>query len=654
MLRNLDYKKVLEAIIQVNTIDHTDNANFAVLLTNLSASDFDFKKRIVTGNEFYKFIHQKANLRSSLIADDENSVSLDLFLSLFIHFTLKEKIAGCKNHKEVLAQLKADSFYIAQPGLQEELKFSCLAYFLRTTNLEWHQFIAEFNAKNWSEIHLLSSIFPVSFASVADFLNWIAEIVKVQERDLAIGSIGKSISEWILHKPDNGKEVEENLETIANYSFTNRFFSAVLSGLKDKQKKEVSYYTELLVPLINAGNSYTILHAIGFISQNRDIDKLSYFNLLSLKLSSGVLEKKEFIRLCGIYDIHNTEVYGIIDPMIESQDENKEEIYVVIEFLQREPAQLDKEWFAKATHLIFSKNQPEYKQSLNYLLTLIAEFNLPFAYDLFTFRLQIMGGNELLEDALVEMIRKDYPMFQTRFIGWLAIDDKWVHNSILHITSLTALDKSLFSFKPEVYESLTDKESLFVAYKIVGHVYSMEILQSLLLSLIKSIKKENEVLKEGLYFILSEYLIYNYRSTLDLIKKDIEDKQLLPFAKDIFEKVTGYYENYFTQLRSIVVAKEIRPYKDHSQLHNFYYRKLFADIPKKAEKNSLMSLFKSTQVNANNWAIRRANELKHVPSPLGHISVTSEFPSGEKLNPIYQEFIRRTYQKIEKDEINID
>ena len=52
--------------------------------------------------------------------------------------------------------------------------------------------------------------------------------------------------------------------------------------------------------------------------------------------------------------------------------------------------------------------------------------------------------------------------------------------------------------------------------------------------------------------------------------------------------------------------------------------------------------------------IETENEKVHQVSPLGHFQSSIEFPSGEKLNPIYQETMRRTYQKLSKDAININ
>ena len=183
-------------------------------------------------------------------------------------------------------------------------------------------------------------------------------------------------------------------------------------------------------------------------------------------------------------------------------------------------------------------------------------------------------------------------------------------------------------------------------------MYSTEALQRLVLSLIKSIHQGKENLDEPMQFILSQYVVYNFRGTLELIKKDLLENDITIFARQLFEKIIEEFEHYFEQLKNISVEKELSPYREHLLLKNFYMRHQFSDLPKTKKKYFFMDMMKSVKVNSEKWAIRRPEELKHDVKPLGHVSVSSEFPSGEYLNPVSQEYIRHTCQKIRKDEIN--
>jgi hypothetical protein len=80
------------------------------------------------------------------------------------------------------------------------------------------------------------------------------------------------------------------------------------------------------------------------------------------------------------------------------------------------------------------------------------------------------------------------------------------------------------------------------------------------------------------------------------------------------------------------------------------YNQMYAET----QRTGLMSLFKSVDVKALNWAIRRRDEKVHQPQPLGHFETSSEFPMGERLNPTFQERLRRHYQTQTRDEVDID
>lgn len=651
MLRDIDYHKIFKLLAKVSEMPKNNPEIIRSLQFIDDSISVEPKSRTILANDLSNILLSNDFLDLTTLKN--SAVPLDAFIFLRCHFILSDRIEKCENYKEVMALIEADSFYSLLRSYQDDFEFCALSYFLSTTAPRWSNFTIGFEGNNWSDIHLLSSVLPFSNASFDDFLSWITIIVKEQEKDMALGTVGKYVYHSVLFKDDKGHEIEANLTVTANHPQAHHFFLGMLKGLKEKQGKSVKYYTDILLPFLNSSNTFAILYGLGSIAQESDKTKDAFFKLIDNRVNTGDLYLKDFIRLSCYYNYYTPEVCNRIDAVIETTQEN-DELLAIIEFLHHAPGDVNRAWFFNAVRSIIIKEEASLTQALNYLLIQIAESHLPEAYELFTLRLQKIGAHNLLKTALQEMTRKNPEQFQSSFVRWLLQGNYPVHAALLHISSLSFLGSSLFEIPDHIYNNLTPKEKLFVAYKIVGYVYSMEALQRLILSLIKSIKADHEVLKEGLIFILQEYLVYNYRGTLTLIKNDLSQTTLLPFAKDIYQKVNDHFEDYFEKLNSISVDKELLPSREDVRLRNFYHQKLFADLPKKAEENSIASLFKSTQVNANNWAIRRPAELKHKPSPLGHIAVTTEYPSGEKLNPIYQEYIRRTYQKLEIDEINID
>jgi hypothetical protein len=124
----------------------------------------------------------------------------------------------------------------------------------------------------------------------------------------------------------------------------------------------------------------------------------------------------------------------------------------------------------------------------------------------------------------------------------------------------------------------------------------------------------------------------------------------LKFYDDLNES----YEQYFRDLGRIKTYPELHPDLVLVQHIQFYTQNQFSEKSKNIGKTGLAALFKNTPIHSHRWAIRRENEPIHQPSPLGHFKTSMEFPSGERLNPIYQETMRRTYQRMKRDEIDIN
>jgi hypothetical protein len=452
--------------------------------------------------------------------------------------------------------------------------------------------------------------------------------------------------------------IDNGLLSMATHRSANMFFSAFLKGAQDRQRKGPAYYGNLLLPHIEPSNAFYTLYGLGLICQPEVADKAYFFSLLQSQLDKEQVSANDFIRLCTSLQYYNKETFDILVAAIQSAPAGAGTLSPVfpgvITWLRLAPAGIDKEWEMVPLKWAFSQSNPAATQLLNALLAELAEKDLNLAYNLFIFRIKIMGGTELLDFALVTMARKDSPFFQQQFIGWLVVDDTWIHNAVFFISDLIELNDVLTSIPVSLLASYTDRDKLFAAHKAVGYIYKMEVLQSILLGLTKSIDGNPLQLLDNFEFILTEYLVYNYRSTLDLIKKELSRDDLPRFAKSVFTRVTDAFATYLEGLGSITVKKELQPSQEQLRLKRFYQRKISMQLMKGLEDVQARLPGKTTQVNANKWAIKRPGELKHLPGPLGTFSVSREFPSGERLNPIYQEYIRHQYKKMKKDEINLD
>ncbi len=581
-------------------------------------------------------------------------MGLDGYFHLYLLICLEDRVMVHDSFSPVLEIIDADPLCLLLKAVENKLKVYGLNAVLQKKNISWDNFTAGFDADNWEQIDILSTLLPLSGAALGEMVGFITKLVEKNEQTGALWETGQHIYNWIVETHGVARDLDTELVSLAKDNSLNRFFGSIVTGLKFIEPKENTYYISKLDEAIEPDNAFNVLHALSNICRDNEADNDLYFELLLSKLKKGKLKLANFIHLCNRNNLFRKEFRDAIDEVVETTNDPdilRECLYL---FGQDKTGELDVDWTEETCEVLLSRDIPEITQQVGHFLMVVMQRDLPKAYEWLEFRLSVMSGHNLPENAVIQLVRTDPALFRRKVISWLNADDVMLHVGVSYICNLYYLEKSVFDLPPEIFEGISDADKLFVAYKIVAYVYEHEKMQLLFLSVLKSINTDNKILRTDFHFMLSEYIVYNYRSTLELMRTMLKEQKLSPFSEGIMKQVIEEYEVYFTQLKSIGPVKELMPYKENVLLHNFYFRRQFADIPKRAEENSMARLFKGVQVNSHRWAIRRDDEYRHAASPLGTISVETEYPSGEKLNPVYQEFLRRTYKKIKKHEINID
>lgn len=653
MIRNINYQKIQELAAAVGTLRPEQCAVLVQLMPTLPAlTQLDMQQGFVKIPAVVAYLDEQ-NLLSDYRSSDKEQLPTDLYAFIFAASHSTEELKNCSDYHSIhkAMQLNKD----AASYIFERVLFAVCVLQLMHANLSWAEFTKGFSAKNWSDIHLLGALLPLGNATTEEGLDWLTLTMDVQQKDGAIGSLGKFIIEWISNNPSIAANIETKLPQITNDKHLRKFSSAFLYGLKKVQNKPTAYYQALLEPLIEAGNEYYIWYALGMIAKENKNESELFYSLILGKQVNGELLLRDFISLCTDLKLYRKELFSKIDAFIIAT-EDRELISKVINLLFFDTEkQIDRSWAKVTASHLMTKAGDEFKHSLDMLLMDFAEHELDTAYELFDLRIRVLSFMDLLENALAAMVRKDPTRFHQQLVCWFTDEDGHVHYALRHICSIHSLGKSIFRLPSKAFEGVSNKDKIFMAYKIAGYIYSKDEMQELMLSLIKSINDPSDIVYNAIHFIMTEYVVYNYRTTLEMMKDELEhNKELSPFAARMFQQLNEAYAAYFQQFHDISAQKELSPYKDHILLKSFHTRKRFSQIPKVTERNSFASLFKNTQLNSSRWAIRRTGQPKHVVQELGHVSFSTEFPSGENLDPIQQEYVRRVYQKLKKGEINID
>jgi len=639
---NIDFKKSRRIIHQTLNIPSNTVLGLAKQIEGIEVAKIDFKKGVVFDQALYDEIIS-INLYDNL-SDFSTSgeIPLEIFLNLFM------RLVGLDNEDTSLFDILAKSTYFKDNHqLKDALRIVALTQDFESGKKSWITAARESEKKDWHHINLFSRTLPLSKASLEDFKNWITLIHENKEFEGILNNVASYVNKWVILDDTIALEVDSHLEEISTNPKTCRFLASIIKGLQDRTGELGETYLNRLKPLINTSNSFEVFYALGMVCSGEVEIQNKFYELLLQKVNDGTLPVFRFISLCSFFKLYRLELFKTIEDNLPHTNDT-ELILSIIGLIQNDTdGKIDNAWIDETYVVLFSKHGDDIESHLNYLMSDILEKDLDKAYRLYEFRIEVMAHMNLL-DCIVSMARKDPQKFQKFIIRWFLLGDKYVHTALRVICSTYGIENKYFEIPKDVFEGVSNYEREYMAFKVVGYIYSMEPLQLLILSIIKSIENADEEVTKALQFIVREYLVYNYRSTLDLMRISLKEHNLQSFAKTLFEETVAYFENYFEQLRSIRAGREIRPSKQNVILQSFYRNKAFSEVPKKARENSIMNYARNVEVNSNKWAIRREGELIHTPQKLGHFSYSMEFPSGENLNPIFQENIRRTYQNLAK------
>ncbi|MDF2849984.1 MAG: hypothetical protein K0S31_669 [Sphingobacterium multivorum] len=505
---------------------------------------------------------------------------------------------------------------------------------------------------DWDEIQMLDESLPYCSVHLEDILDYLRSITTHHPNDMGVHSIGKNVVLTISGSGELQSEIEKNIDSILSLGSNRKFLPSFLKGVinEDKQKflSSLGLYPEAYPQYCNE-----FLWALGAACPPDESCKNSYKLVLDIKLKDEKISIREFIQLATRYQFKTDDVIKLA-MNISKTASTTEELNCLTEFLTTNIIDNQSEWFRTISSQVIQANNEQISSQLSHLIYRIKENNLELSYSLLTIRFEKLGSKNFLKTFWNDLIRNDIDLFQKHLTYWFSTENYLTHSALLKLTSLHEIHPSYFRLSEELLTQMTSSEKLYIALKIAGYIYSMEHLQSLIISVTNCIRKDEIELLDNIYDIFYSYVIYNYRSTLDLIKEEQKKDNLPSHLKAFYNQLEKAYDVYFYNLSLVKDYSEL----SHNQLlsrHLQYYKQQeFSDQLKKSNRNSFLDSIKNTPVHSKKWAIRRAHEKIHQVSPLGTFGVNIEFPSGEILNPISQESKRRTYQKITKNEININ
>lgn len=609
-------------------------------------------RKSISSSVFLDWLNRQSGWEDFFPGPGSHLVDIEVFLLAHIQGSLNQNLERCSTIESVRVTVDATPIVARFPELKVQLDFLAFSYLVYSKSGFWSGLGREFDAGDWDDIFLLADLLPLSDASLEELFDWIIRIMERNPDDVGVEDVLKKVVVWGDFCQYAPADIEKFLPILFAKESSRKALPALIRLIDKKQLKGIKHYLSLFESQVFGLYWYEKMFAIGNILKGVE-EREYYFQYLVSLRDIGKLDAKGFILICGSFGFTDSRVTDFIDQLLTRQGNDDNQYMSIGYFLAKQRSNIDWNCFFSTLKAFISVDglKVEYYQSS--LLRSLMEENLDAAYELVEHRIQLDGGSKVLEDNLLRLSQLDAIFFQKKFLSWLNSDDSNFHRAVFRFSS-GKLPDTIFDIPKELFVEFSDLDLAFLASKTVGFVFSKTPLQKLLLSIIKAVGNGSPELSVFLGRLLKHYLIYNYRSTLEIIKEDLKSGTLSHFTKMLFEDALAVFDRYFEELDSVPPMKELKPASKLVQWVKFYEQRGFSESSKKIKKGGIFSLGKILVINSHRWAIKRPNELVHDVQPLANFRVEAEYPSGENLNPVHQESIRVQMKRLKRHEINID
>ena len=518
----------------------------------------------------------------------------------------------------------------------------------------WHHNLKRVPLKTWTEVEAFRKSIPYCKVILDDVFFLLERFAANFPDDRAIHALVHASCEKMKVDAELREQASARFgEIIFNARlrrFAARFLLAVVNGNEEVYLQKF----DGLRNLIDNENGAEVLDALCIAAPNEALYKHKCIPLLHEHLASQMLSRADYLNLASKKPVSIPAMQEFAVHVSQSL-QSTEEGHAVIAYLDSFVEHSESVWFAQAAKSILTYPDQELVSHLNNFLHELAERNLSLFYKLMRARFETLGDSCWLESAAI-YLAADRNHFSRHLTRWFLSENPKVHLAMRELCSRhRPISDDHFVLSADGLSRLSSSEKLFIAVKIGGYVYSKEALQNLIVSLTNSCKESEAVLLENLYLMFDQYVIYNYRGTLEKLGSEVRKEELPAHLRRFYTRLIDSYEEYFKQLSNIPDMMELRADYAISRYRDFYEQAVWQRLHAQSEKSSFLSIMaKSVSIKSPAWAIRRPGQDVHNVQPLGHFETSAEFPMGERLNPIFQEKTRRHYRRLTKHEVDID
>jgi hypothetical protein len=255
-------------------------------------------------------------------------------------------------------------------------------------------------------------------------------------------------------------------------------------------------------------------------------------------------------------------------------------------------------------------------------------------------------------------------VFTAKFTEWVASNHHHLHllafeiNEYFNVipvhtegTEVKRNENSFITLNKEVLDTLDEQIICNILYRIVGYGIYASSLSALLLSSLKCEHCSPKVISL-VQELLTSYVLYNYpREAGDYLQKRLQEQSITQPERDVIQSALSTSNQYFEDRQKLPRLKELQPSSKQTYLLGLAHWKQQAEMMERSEGRSIFAQMVTNVVYKYGRAFSdERNGAFSEPTPFVLLSVSTEIPQGERIDPIGQLYKRMRWQKVDLHE----
>ncbi|WP_299322973.1 hypothetical protein [uncultured Maribacter sp.] len=494
-----------------------------------------------------------------------------------------------------------------------------------------------------------------------EFVESLPILFRRIENDGAGYYIYQGLNKYAEAKPQEAVELLSLIEK-KNTKETLSFSASILSGLS-KSKTTFDYQKEIL----------------DFID-SKDENKISsgvdaaYRSVFTDKEEEKKFLKKVHNKLKSVLSEESTKCFGIITRFYNKHltkiEEAKEVVLGLLELknveVQSEVARSlneefkpddDIEFFQEClSHLTYTDTK--YKGIYNTIRFRLKDITkshpkliLKFIDDWVLNNKKKLKGIASLEGVIQELYFEHPSSIKKMFLDWLNSDNRLYKFALPFVISNLSSNVDAIGLPKESLQKLSEKDSLYIVYMIVGHILDRKYASEMLYSILE-VNHKSEKIRNHIASLFAKYLIINYYSVTEILKRKRSSANKT--IKSVIDQIIQSSENYYKQVTELELVNEFEPSDMKMQYflkqQNSQMQKLMDDSEMK--RGSFLNMFTNVNLRAGKSFFSKYRGEYSQESEMQNFRSSFEVARVQFIDEIGQEKLRLMWQNKTRDEFS--